>query len=476
MNNILKEYSQEIPNYPTYKFYFPEDLGEYIKKSDYVFEIKKGNVQKIRVMISKCKSEADLESDAKKWIEKNKVDAKMEDVSYRKEKINSIPIEVYELRTIEKKEVKIYKIGYVNGCRITISGWNVNKKEEVINAAFEKITWIDDTKNNDMEEFVKLYSQALEKKVEKICNFLKRHNSNEALDRMNKIKENLNDINNVGRLIDSLGFRALRDYYFEPKEENDAWVEVLDFNDLPVYPHYCRLKLMEYKDKSIEESLVSSLNILLKNAREVNNEKLCLKIDETILNINDIDYLKRFKKNEDWLKHIGFENFENGTIKYRDFLWDLFIEVDTLIQKINDNNNPPYNNSELMDNIKRIIEAEESEEELNFVDYDNGCILKSTKMDITIETKDSELMEYAKKLYEEYENNLMSIAKYMVLEEFSSYTEEEIIDKLGKANVRIVNKNSADFSYEENSLEENYIISFEVTNVYEEYDYLTIDG
>ena len=96
----LKEYSQEIEGYPTFKFQFPEGLGEYCKSSSNVFEIKDGNTQKIRVMLSKCDSEEKLESDAKKWIEKNKSDAKMEEVKYRKERINNIPIEVYILKYI----------------------------------------------------------------------------------------------------------------------------------------------------------------------------------------------------------------------------------------------------------------------------------------------------------------------------------------------------------------------------------------
>ena len=143
--NNLKEYSQEIEGYPTFKFQFPERLGEYSKSSANVFEIKDGNTQKIRVMISKCDSEEKLESDAKKWIEKNKNDAKMEEVEYRKEKINNIPIEVYVLKYINNSKLanKIYKIGYVNNCRITISGGIVKDKEEIINKAFETLTWVE---------------------------------------------------------------------------------------------------------------------------------------------------------------------------------------------------------------------------------------------------------------------------------------------------------------------------------------------
>lgn len=145
----LKEFSQEITRYPTFKFYFPKSMGEYCKQNDNVFELRKDNIQKIRVMISKCSSEENLEADAKKWIEFNKKETNMEELSYKKEKINNIPIEVYELKKIGKNGTRIYKIGYVNGCRITISGGKVEGKEEIINKAFEKITWIDSKSNNE---------------------------------------------------------------------------------------------------------------------------------------------------------------------------------------------------------------------------------------------------------------------------------------------------------------------------------------
>ncbi len=140
-NVKIKEYSQPIKGLPTFKFYFPENMGEYSKFNNNIFELKKDNIQKIRVMISKCDSEENFEKDAKKWIEKNKADTKMEEIAYRKEKIGNYPIEVYVLRTPKRTITKIYKIGYVNGCRITISGRTTENKEEIINQAFETLKW-----------------------------------------------------------------------------------------------------------------------------------------------------------------------------------------------------------------------------------------------------------------------------------------------------------------------------------------------
>ena len=150
-NKKMNEYSQEIKGLPTFKFYFPENMGEYNKFNDNVFELKKDNIQKIRVMISKCDSEENFEKDAKAWIEKNKVDTKMEEVAYRKEKIGNYPIEVYELKTQRGTTSKIYKIGYVNHCRITISGRKIGDKERIINEAFETIKW----DNQDINEEAK---------------------------------------------------------------------------------------------------------------------------------------------------------------------------------------------------------------------------------------------------------------------------------------------------------------------------------
>lgn len=137
----INEYSQVIKGLPTFKFHFPENMGEYSKFNDNVFELKKDNIQKIRVMISKCNSADDFEKDAKAWIEKNMAANNMTQVSYNKETINGYPIEVYRLKTEKTANNKIYKIGYVNNCRITISGREIGDKEEIINKAFETLTW-----------------------------------------------------------------------------------------------------------------------------------------------------------------------------------------------------------------------------------------------------------------------------------------------------------------------------------------------
>lgn len=135
------EYTIKLKDGTKFKFYFPEDLGEYApSKFNNIFEIKQGNTQKIRVMVNSCKQE-EFENSAKEWIKKNEKDAKMEMVAYRKERINNIPVEVYELKFVEKKDVanRIYKIGFVNNCRVIISGGLVKGKEDIINHAFEKI-------------------------------------------------------------------------------------------------------------------------------------------------------------------------------------------------------------------------------------------------------------------------------------------------------------------------------------------------
>ena len=142
--NKLKEYIIKIKDGTKFKLYFPENLGEYIPSKSFnnIFEIKQGKTQKIRVMINNC-SEEEFENSAKDWIKKNEKDAKMETVAYRKETINNIPIEVYELKFVEKKDWanRIYKIGLVKNCRVIISGGIIEGKEDIINQAFETIKW-----------------------------------------------------------------------------------------------------------------------------------------------------------------------------------------------------------------------------------------------------------------------------------------------------------------------------------------------
>lgn len=140
----MKEYIIKMKDGTKFKLYFPENLGEYTPSKFFnnIFEIKQGKTQKIRVMINNC-SEEEFEDSAKDWIKKNEKDAKMETVAYRKETINNIPIEVYELKFLEKNNCvnRIYKIGLVNNCRVIISGGIIKGKEEIINKAFKTIKW-----------------------------------------------------------------------------------------------------------------------------------------------------------------------------------------------------------------------------------------------------------------------------------------------------------------------------------------------
>ncbi len=140
--STLKEFSQQIEGYPTFKFYFPVNLGEYVKVAPTVFEIKEDKTQKVRVMISKCENgENGFKLGAREWIEKNKKENSMDEISHREEMINNTLIEAYVLKYTNRNDLpfKIYKMGYVNGYRITISGWQMDNTEEIIDNAFKNI-------------------------------------------------------------------------------------------------------------------------------------------------------------------------------------------------------------------------------------------------------------------------------------------------------------------------------------------------
>ena len=145
----LKEYSQEMEGYPTFKFYFPENLGEYSKVQNNIFELRKNNKQIIRVMVSKCTSEEKLDELASNWIEKTRTTNKQEIKSFNRENIGNQKVLSYILRGTNQQD-KIYKIVYKANCWITISGTLKDNKSEIINAAIEKLEIIE-SKNEEIQ-------------------------------------------------------------------------------------------------------------------------------------------------------------------------------------------------------------------------------------------------------------------------------------------------------------------------------------
>lgn len=141
----LKEYSQEMEGYPTFKFYFPENLGEYFKVQNNIFELRKNNKQVIRVMVSKCSKEEKLDELASNWIEKTRATNKQEIKSFNRENIGNQKVLTYILGATNQQD-KIYKIVYKSNCWITISGTLKDNKSEIINTAIEKIEMIENKK------------------------------------------------------------------------------------------------------------------------------------------------------------------------------------------------------------------------------------------------------------------------------------------------------------------------------------------
>lgn len=141
----LIEYSQEMEGYPTFKFYFPENLGEYSKVQNNIFELRKNNKQVIRVMVSKCTKEEKLDELASNWIEKTRTTNKQEIKSFNRENIGNQKVLTYVLGATNQQD-RIYKILYKSNCWITISGTLKDNKSEIINTAIEKIEMIESKK------------------------------------------------------------------------------------------------------------------------------------------------------------------------------------------------------------------------------------------------------------------------------------------------------------------------------------------
>ena len=146
--NKLIGYSQEMEGYPTFKFYFPENLGELSKVQNNIFELRKNDKQIIRVMVSKCTSEEKLEELANNWIEKTRTTNKQEIKSFIKENIGNQKVYSYILGGVNQQD-KIYKIVYKANCWITISGVLKDNKEEIITDAIAKIEIVE---NKDVQD------------------------------------------------------------------------------------------------------------------------------------------------------------------------------------------------------------------------------------------------------------------------------------------------------------------------------------
>lgn len=93
---------------------------------------------------------------------KNKKENSMDEISYREEMINNTLIEAYVLKYTNRNDLpfKIYKMGYVNGYKITISGWQMDNTEELIDNAFKNIK--SETNEKSMPDKSKNIAESIE--------------------------------------------------------------------------------------------------------------------------------------------------------------------------------------------------------------------------------------------------------------------------------------------------------------------------
>jgi Tetratricopeptide repeat. len=110
----LQLYTQEMNDYPTFKFYFPRELGKQVKIQNNIFQIEKDKKQMVRVMVIKCSEESELEEKAKSWIERTRLANNQEIEKYEVEKIEGLTVHTYVLGA-KKLISKIYKMVYMEG-------------------------------------------------------------------------------------------------------------------------------------------------------------------------------------------------------------------------------------------------------------------------------------------------------------------------------------------------------------------------
>lgn len=139
-----------------------------------------------------------------------------------------------------------------------------------------------------------------------------------------------------------------------------------------------------------------------------------------------------------------------------------------------------------VENISKQIEQESNEVEELFL-YDEKQKEYFAEIDgirYTIDDKPSEEeIQYALSLAKSYKDKISEIIKFIFTNErFIDFygefdlTQNDILEKLNKPIIRIINENSGTVTYCNHTLDNTHIISFEFIGKFEKMAYLCIDG
>ena len=124
----LQEYLHNVDGHASFKFLFPKDTGEKLIRDFNVFDIIKDEDLVYRIFLFKCRDVEKYENKIETWMNKNVESSNTSII----DKYTSVTESNLEIKTYILANDKFYKIAYVYGYLIAISG--ISEKERLLQA------------------------------------------------------------------------------------------------------------------------------------------------------------------------------------------------------------------------------------------------------------------------------------------------------------------------------------------------------
>ena len=131
-------------------------------------------------------------------------------------------------------------------------------------------------------------------------------------------------------------------------------------------------------------------------------------------------------------------------------------------------------------------EKKEIFESDKFVFYKKTKTYNGTINDIKFcaDELNQDIVEYSEKLATEYNSNLSKIADFMLNDEafdnkegmYKNISKEQLLESLNTPTIRLVANDYCEIAYTNHTLDDEHILSFEVSGVYNKFYYLSING
>lgn len=137
------EYFHNVDGHNSFRFLFPINSGEKVERDFNVFDIQNGEDINYRIFIFKCETEEKYKNKLQDWMNKNVQSSNSRIVDEREEKSDFVSI-----RTFILDNGKFYKVVYVSGYLIAVSGLAINEIMSFADHALKTVEIGEDDRSN----------------------------------------------------------------------------------------------------------------------------------------------------------------------------------------------------------------------------------------------------------------------------------------------------------------------------------------